>query len=127
MNFIYGISYLYMIVIQPFLIIPGMYIRANTKKEMQFRSSEFLYRSPMWFLSNFNSNLIFIMIKSDFVTRTQKESKSFVKYISNNEVVFTNNSHYYLLLLQIWIVYFGVFANLILFNLYQRRLFSFIP
>lgn len=81
----------------------------------------------MWFLSNFNSNLIFIMIKSDFVTRTQKESKSFVKYISNNEVVFTNNSHYYLLLLQIWIVYFGVFANLILFNLYQRRLFSFIP
>ena len=67
------------------------------------------------------------MIKSDFVTRTQKESKSFVKYISNNEVVFTNNSHYYLLLLQIWIVYFGVFANLILFNLYQRRLFSFIP
>ena len=33
-NFIYGISYLYMIVIQPFLIIPGMYIRANTKKEM---------------------------------------------------------------------------------------------
>lgn len=81
----------------------------------------------MWFLSNFNSNLIFIMIKSDFVTRTQKESKSSVKYISNNEVVFTNNTHYYLLLIQIWIVYFGVFTNLVLFNLYQKRHFIVLP
>lgn len=75
--------------------------------------------SPMWFLSHFNSNLIFTLMKSDYVTRTQKESQSSVKFISNNEVVFTDNAHYYLLLSQIYIVYFGVFANLYLFNMFQ--------
>ena len=58
----------------------------------------------MWFLSNFNCNLIFALIKSDFVTRSQREAKSSVKYISNNEVVFTNNTHYFYLLAQILIV-----------------------
>ena len=73
----------------------------------------------MWFLSNFNCNLIFALIKSDFVTRSQREAKSSVKYISNNEVVFTNNTHYFYLLAQILIVYFGVCTNFLLFNLFQ--------
>ena len=73
----------------------------------------------MWFLSNFNCNLIFALIKSDFVTRNQRESKSSVKYISNNEVVFTNNTHYYFLLAQILIVYFGIFCLFYVANLFQ--------
>ena len=72
-----------------------------------------------WFLSNFNCNLIFALIKSDFVTRNQRESKSSVKYISNNEVVFTNNTHYFYLLAQILIVYFGIFCLFFAANLYQ--------
>ena len=76
----------------------------------------------MWFLSHFNNNLIFSLMKSDYVTRTQKELHSSVKFISNNEVVFTDNAHYYLLLCQIFIVYFGIFANFYLFNLYQTSI-----
>ena len=73
----------------------------------------------MWFLSNFSSNFIFLLIKQDYVTRTQQEAKSSAKYISNNEVVFSDNSHYCFLLFQIWLVFLDLLANLVLFNLYQ--------
>ena len=76
-------------------------------------------RTPMWFLSHFNSNLIFTLMKSDYITRTNKGFEFSAKFISNNEIVFTNNSHYYLLLCQVYIVFIGVFVNFLTFNLYQ--------
>ena len=76
--------------------------------------------SRIWFLSRFNCNFIFNLIKSDFVTRTQKEAKSSVKCISNNEVVFTNNEHYRYLLSQIWIVDIGISLVVILCHCYQK-------
>ena len=58
-------------------------------------------------------------MKSDYVTRTNKGFDFSEKFISNNEIVFTDNSHYYLLLCQVYIVFVGVFANFLTFNLYQ--------
>lgn len=75
----------------------------------------------MWFLSNFNSNFIFALIKNDFVTRVRKEPHSSVKYISNNEVVDSKNKLYFFSLLQVYIIYLCVLVVLILLNLIQTR------
>lgn len=101
-----------------FLVCLG-YTFVLTPKKSCILLSQLYSSSPMWFLSHFNSNLIFNLMKSDYVTRTKRESQSSAKFISNNEVVFTDNAHYHLLLCQILVVYFGIFANLYLFNLFQ--------
>ena len=117
---IYSILYLYLVLIQPFLALPGLYIQANTTKQMFDIIDILMFSSRMWFLSNFNCNFIFNLIKSDFITRTHKEIKSSAKCISNNEVVFTNNEHYRFLLSQIWIVDIGVILIVVLCHCYQK-------
>ena len=79
-------------------------------------------RTPLWFLSQFNSNFIFSKIKDDFVTRTLNQSKSAVPFVSHNEVVYSNNMQYFFLLVQVFIVYFYLIAVLLIFE--DRQLCS---
>lgn len=76
-------------------------------------------RTPLWFLSQFNSNFIFAKIKDDFVTRTLNQSKSAVRFVSHNEVVYSNNMQYFYFLVQVFILYFMIIAVFVIFEYRQ--------
>lgn len=81
----------------------------------------FHHRTPLWFLSQFNLNFIFSKIKDDFVTRTLNESKSAGRFVSNNEVVYSNNRQYIYLMVQVFIVYLYIITVLVIFEWRQIR------
>ena len=107
------------------LLCPSFFIhlRKHQQSHVWLWSYKFILSNHIWFLSHFNSNLIFTLMKNDYVTRYKKQPSSLLKTISNNELVFTNNHHYYFMLFQIYIVYVGVFVDLVLFNNLQTSVF----
>ena len=55
------------------------------------------------------------------MTRTLNESKSAGRFVSNNEVVYSNNRQYIYLMVQVFIVYLYIITVLVIFEWRQIR------
>lgn len=61
------------------------------------------------------------------MTRTLNQSKSAARFVSHNEVVYSNNMQYFYFLVQVFIVYFYIIAVLLIFEYRQIRASNQMP